>query len=61
MTKIFVRPKQNDRLRDISHRYAVAIECFEVACKYGVNGDAYDALWAIVAREAKAAEEAALP
>ncbi len=58
MNEIVVRPKQNARLRDISHRYAVAIECFEAACKYGVNGDAYDALWAIVEREAKKAEEA---
>ena len=48
----------SDRLAAVSDAYRVASECYQAACKYGVTGDAEAAIWAIVQREADAANRA---
>ena len=41
----------DDRLAGLSDAYRVASECYQIACLYGVAGDAEEALWAVVKRE----------
>ena len=41
----------SDRLAGISDAYRVASECYQIACRYGVTGDAEAALREVVKRE----------
>lgn len=45
----------DDRLASLSDAYRVASECYQIACRYGVTGDAEAALWEVVKREGGAA------
>lgn len=49
----------SERLRDLSPTYRVASEALTIAADLGCDGAIYDALYALVEREARAAEAAA--
>lgn len=56
----FYQPRDrypSPRLQDVSPTYRVLVEAYQIVCDLGVSGDVEAAIWALVEREGKKAEE----